>query len=129
MLLAITIILLCQLAGEAIARGLDLPLPGPVLGMAFLFALLLFRDRLRTSGREVLAGDALESVGLTLLAHLSLLFVPAGVGVVQRLDVLSTYGAALLAALVVSTVTAMLVAVGIFRLVARLSGQDTEAET
>ena len=128
MLLAITIILLCQLAGEAIARGLGLPLPGPVLGMAFLFALLLLRDRFRAAGREVLAGDNLESVGLVLLANLSLLFVPAGVGVVQRLDILSTYGAALLAALLVSTVVAMLVAVGVFRLIARLTRHDPEPD-
>ena len=127
MLLAITIILLCQLAGEAIARGLGLPLPGPVLGMAFLFLLLLLRDRLRAAGRNVLAGDGLESVGLVLLANLSLLFVPAGVGVVQRLDILSTYGVALLVALVVSTVAAMLVAVGVFRLIARLTGHDPES--
>ncbi len=129
MLLAITIILVCQLAGEAIARGVGLPLPGPVLGMAFLFALLLLRDRLHASGRELFAGNALETVGLALLAHLSLLFVPAGVGVVQRLDVLSTYGAALLAALLASTIIAMLVAVGVFRLVGRLTGNETANET
>ncbi len=126
MLLAITLILVCQLAGEAIARGAGLPLPGPVLGMAFLLALLLLRDRLHASRRELFGGDALETVGLTLLAHLSLLFVPAGVGVVQRLDVLSTHGAALLAALVASTIVAMLVAVGVFRLVARLTRQEPE---
>jgi len=42
-----------------------------------------------------------------LLSHLSLLFVPAGVGVVQHLDVLGRYGIALAAALLGSTVAAM----------------------
>ncbi|MFP5406495.1 MAG: CidA/LrgA family protein, partial [Gammaproteobacteria bacterium] len=38
-----------------------------------------------------------------LLAHLSLLFVPVGVGVITHLDVLSTYGLRLLAVIAVST--------------------------
>ena len=128
MLPAITIILLCQLAGEAIARAAGLPLPGPVLGMAFMFLLLLGRDRLPDKGRALLPPDALESVGRTLLANLSLLFVPAGVGVIQRLDILSSYGPALLAALVVSTLLALLVAVGVFVAVARRLGDEAGAQ-
>ena len=41
MLLAITTLLLCQLAGEVLARALGLPVPGPVIGLAMLFALML----------------------------------------------------------------------------------------
>lgn len=126
MLAAITIILLCQLAGEVIARGAGLPLPGPVLGMALLFLVLLLRDRLTAIGKAPMRGQALESVGQTLLGNLSLLFVPAGVGVVQRLDVLASYGVALIVALVASTLAAMLVSVGVFLLVARRFGGDAE---
>jgi putative effector of murein hydrolase LrgA (UPF0299 family) len=74
-------LLLCQLAGELTARALALPVPGPVLGMGLLLALLLVR------------GGVPEPLARTadgLLAHLGLLFVPAGVGVVLHLDVLAT---------------------------------------
>jgi len=37
MLSALTQLLIFQLAGEVVARGLALPIPGPVLGMLFLF--------------------------------------------------------------------------------------------
>ena len=41
--LTFTILLVCQLAGEVIARLLQLPLPGPVLGMVILFVGLVVR--------------------------------------------------------------------------------------
>ena len=64
-------LLLCQSAGEAIARLAHLPLPGPVVGMLLLVALRGWRRVLAPVGA---AAD-------TLLTHLSLLFVPVGVGV------------------------------------------------
>jgi len=45
MLASLSLILLCQLIGEAVVRGLGLPLPGPVLGLLLLLILLLARDR------------------------------------------------------------------------------------
>jgi holin-like protein len=117
----LTLILAAQLAGEALARGAGWPVPGPVIGMALLLALLVLKDRL--PARRVpaaLAGGGLEATGRGLLAHLSLLFVPAGVGVVQRLDVLTAHGPALAAALVVSTLAALAATAGTFLLVARL---------
>ena len=41
MIRALTLILLCQLAGEAVTRGLSLPIPGPVLGMAMLCGIMM----------------------------------------------------------------------------------------
>ena len=38
MINALLALLLCQLAGEAITTALNLPLPGPVIGMVFLLA-------------------------------------------------------------------------------------------
>ena len=121
MIAGLTLILAAQLAGEALARGTGWPVPGPVIGMALLLVLLVLRDRL--PARHVpgaFAGGSLESTGRGLLAHLSLLFVPAGVGVVQRLDVLAAHGLALAAALVVSTLAALAATAGTFLLVARL---------
>ena len=43
MLFAITLLLLFQLAGEAISLLFKLPIPGPVIGMALLFAALALR--------------------------------------------------------------------------------------
>jgi putative effector of murein hydrolase LrgA (UPF0299 family) len=43
MIASLSLILLCQLAGEALVRGLSLPMPGPVIGLIFLLLLLLAR--------------------------------------------------------------------------------------
>jgi putative effector of murein hydrolase LrgA (UPF0299 family) len=119
MIPSLAAILLCQLVGEALARGTGLPIPGPVVGMAIMLGLLFARDALRDRLPKPLAGDALERTGRGLLSHLSLLFVPAGVGVVQNLQVLGDYGVALAVTLVVSTLATLLATVGIFLWVAR----------
>ena len=93
MIIGLTVILLCQLLGEVVARGLGWPLPGPVLGMLFLLVFLSLRDSVAKKVPEL--GKTLDSTGKGLLAHLSLLFIPASVGVVQRLDVLADYGTGL----------------------------------
>ena len=72
MLGALTTLLVFQLAGEAVVLALGLPVPGPVIGMALRFAALAIRGAL---------SDALRDTAQGLLAHLSVLFVPAGVGV------------------------------------------------
>ena len=118
MLGALLLLLGCQLAGEAASRAAALPVPGPVLGMVLLFALLLLRERLwpfavpadRTSLGPVTAG---------LLGNLSLLFVPAGTGVVQQGPVLLRNGPGLLVALAVSTALTLAVTGLVFTTVAR----------
>lgn len=72
MLSSIATIFLCQLGGELLAVVLRLPIPGPVLGMAILFTLLVVNKR-------VPAG--VGRVADLLLANISLLFVPASVGI------------------------------------------------
>jgi len=124
MIVSLTLILLCQLLGEVVARGLGWPLPGPVLGMLFLLVVLILRDRIRTKVPEF--GRALDQTGKGLLAHLSLLFIPASVGVVQRLDVVAEYGASLGIALVASTFVTLVVTVVTFVVVSRLSGSSME---
>jgi holin-like protein len=91
-------LLACQLAGEAVARGLGLTVPGPVLGMALMAAGLAAWPALR---------QAVEPVAAALLRHLSLLFVPAAVGVVQVLPQLAGQGVAIAASILVSTVAAL----------------------
>jgi holin-like protein len=125
MIIGLTVILLCQLIGEVVARGLGWPLPGPVLGMLFLLVFLSLRDSVAKKVPEL--GKTLDSTGKGLLAHLSLLFIPASVGVVQRLDVLADYGTGLAVALVVSTFVTLVVTVVTFVVVSRLSGSSMES--
>ncbi len=118
MLHAILILLACQLIGEVVSRGLSLPVPGPVLGMALLFAALQLRAKLRPAAPDV--GDIpLGAVAGFLLANLSLLFVPAGVGVIRQIDVLAAHGVGLIVALVVSTALTLVVTALVFVAVAR----------
>ncbi|MBV1702179.1 MAG: CidA/LrgA family protein [Hyphomicrobiales bacterium] len=123
MLVNFAILLTCQLLGEISAKALALPVPGPVLGMAFMFAALMLRDAIRRARPNFTLGHDVETTGRNLLSHLSLLFVPAGVGIVGSLDVFEKYGIALAVALLVSTLLALLVAVMAFRLVSRLMGE------
>ena len=127
MLLALTVILICQLVGEVVVRSAGLPMPGPVLGMVFLLAILLIRGRFRPSAVAAGQGGSLETTSRGLLAHLSLLFVPAGVGVIQHLDVFAAYGLALAASLVLSTVAALLATAVTFVVAARWFGIRGEA--
>jgi putative effector of murein hydrolase LrgA (UPF0299 family) len=124
MIASLSLILLCQLAGEIIVRGLVLPMPGPVLGLLFLLLLLLARDRFSILARGPLRDDGVESASRGLLANLSLLFVPAGVGVVQKLDLIAAHGIAIIAVLAVSVVVTLLTTVGTFLAASRLLARE-----
>lgn len=87
------LLLLLQMCGEALARLLSLPIPGPVIGMLLLWPMLQWTP-LRNS---------LAAAAHLLLGHLSLFFVPAGVGVIAHLALLSQYGLKLLLVIVLST--------------------------
>ncbi len=106
MLAAITLLLLFQLAGEAIALYFALPVPGPVIGMALLFAALAWRG-----GPSV----ELRGTAQTLLQHLSLLFVPAGVGVMLHIQRMADEWLPIVAALVISTIVTIAVTALVLR--------------
>lgn len=120
MIASLSLILICQLIGEVIVRGLRMPLPGPVIGMALLFAALIARDRISALARGPLRDGAVEGASKSLLAHLSLMFVPAGVGVVQNLDLLAQRGVAIAVVLAASVVVTLLVTVATFLIISRL---------
>ena len=127
MIASLSLILLCQLAGEVIVRGLGLPVPGPVVGLMFLLILLLARDRFAVLARGPLREDGVENASRGLLAHLSLLFVPAGVGVVQKLDLVAAHGIAFAGVLSVSMVVTLLVTVATFLVASRLMSRGGSA--
>ncbi len=109
----------CQLAGEILVRGLMLPLPGPVAGLGLMFGALLWRGRTRPDPIEAIPPE-LGHVCDALLRNLSLLFIPAAVGVVQYLDLLRRYAGAIALTIAVSTLLALMVTAATFRLVSRL---------
>jgi holin-like protein len=127
MIASLSLILLCQLAGEVFVHGLGLPMPGPVIGLMLLLVLLLLRDRFAMLARGPLQGDGVESTSRGLLANLSLLFVPAGVGVVQKLDLIVDHGIAFLGVLVISVLITLLVTVATFLLASRLLTRERGA--
>jgi len=124
MIRALALLLLCQLAGEAVSRGAGLPVPGPVLGLLILFAGLQF-----SASRQRLSGETIgqTEIGRTadgLLQALALLFVPAGAGVVQHLGLLGEHGLSLVIALIGSTVITLLVTTFVFQTVRRWLESD-----
>ena len=100
MLSSIAIILGYQVVGELISRLSGLPVPGLVIGMVLMLLSFLVKDNLINRVRP--------SAGV-LLANLSLLFVPAGVGIMRHGQRFLNEGVAIMIALVVSTVIAMIV--------------------
>ena len=90
-------LLIFQSAGELLARGLGLPLPGPVIGMVLLLVAL----------RWPAVQTPVAICAEFLLSHLSLLFVPVGVGVMTHLSLVSQYGVRMLAVVVLSTLAGL----------------------
>lgn len=117
MIPALLTLLLCQLAGEVMTRALAWPLPGPVLGLLLLLAGFAAFPKLVSVVRPLAQG---------LLGHLSLLFIPAGVGVVGHLEALGDEGLPILLALLVSTPLAIAVGALAFVATARLTGVKAE---
>jgi holin-like protein len=92
-------LLVFQSVGELLARGLMLPFPGPVVGMLLLLLAL----------RWQVIREPVSLCADFLLTHLSLLFVPVGVGVMTHLSLVSQYGFRMLAVVVLSTVAGLAV--------------------
>lgn len=79
MLKALTLIFTCQLIGELCAKGTGLPIPGPVLGMVILFLFFCLKRGIP---------EDIDQVGRGLMQNMSLLFVPAGAGVMVHFKLL-----------------------------------------
>ena len=79
MIKALTVIVLCLLLGDAVNRLTGLPLPGPVIGMLLLLALLIYRGGPDHAMKQACHG---------LLHNMALLFVPASAGLITELPLL-----------------------------------------
>ncbi len=98
-------LLLAQSAGEALVRLAHVPLPGPVLGLLILLVALRWEPVRRP----------VQAAADVLLAHLSLLFVPVGVGVMTHVGLITQYGARMLLVIVVATWAGMAVTALVLR--------------
>lgn len=102
----LALLLLMQSAGEALSHFLQLPVPGPVVGMVLLLLAL----------RWAPVQQAIAPAAGFLLTHLSLLFVPVGVGVMTHLALLGTHGLRLVVVIVLPTWIGMAVTALVLRL-------------
>jgi holin-like protein len=116
MLQALATLLVFQTIGEVLSYALALPVPGPVLGMALLLAYLIVNKS---------AVAALRPASVELLKHLSLLFVPAGVGVMLHIARIADEWLSIVVSLVASTALAIVVTALVMQWTARWLGQDT----
>lgn len=119
MLNALTLIFCCQLIGELFVKAAELPIPGPVCGMALLFAGLLIRGGIP---------ENIATLGDVMLGNLSLLFVPAGVGVMLHLKLMSAEFIPITVALVGSTLITIAVTALLMQWLGRRSSIATKNE-
>jgi holin-like protein len=100
MLVQLGVLMTFQFAGELLVTLSGFRFPGPLCGMALLLVYLVLRGGPSTE---------LNRVGTTLIDNFGLLFVPAGTAVVAYGALLARDGLAIAAALIISTVAAVLV--------------------
>lgn len=117
MIPGLLVLLGCQLAGEFLVRLLDVPVPGPVAGMVLL---LVFLQVVKPAQDSPVA-----RVADGLLKHLQLLFVPAGVGVVQYLSVIGASAVPLVVGLFVSWFAALATTAAVATLLLRVTRRRT----
>lgn len=113
MLRALATLLVFQCLGEGVSYLFKLPVPGPVIGMLLLFGFLMLRPQM---------ADTIEPTALELLRHLSLLFIPAGVGIMVSAGKIRGDGLAVVASLAVSTTLAIAVTALVTRALLRRQG-------
>ena len=99
-------LLVFQTMGEGLSYALSLPVPGPVIGMVLLLAYLMLKDD---------AIGKLAPTSMVLLKHLSLLFVPAGVGIMVHAQRIASEWLPIMFALVVSTIVSIIVTAAVVR--------------
>lgn len=109
------VLLSCQLLGEIIVIAAGLPLPGPVVGMALLFIGLFVRG-------SIPAG--LDRMGDALLSHLSLLFVPAGVGVMLHAELIGAELLPIATSVIISTMITIVITAWIMQLLSRRNAKQ-----
>lgn len=127
MVVGLAVVLLCQLIGEIFAYVTHLPVPASVVGLVLLFGFFLVRDRWEWLPFS-LRSEEIDKTCETLVQQMALLFVPAGVGIVQRLGILQANALGVLAIIVVTTAFSITVTAFTFRFVSRWFPAPTESQ-
>jgi len=99
-----------QLVGELLSRALSLPVPGTVIGMLLLFLTFCVRKSIP---------DHLKETAPALLSHMSLLFIPVGVGLMAWRDMLRSYAVSLVSISLLSTLITWGVTAGVLHALRR----------
>ncbi len=106
MVAALLLLIACELIGELARAALNLPVPGPVIGMLLLAAVLSLRkDKPDAPAIPAALGRTAE----TLIGHMGLLFVPAGAGIITEAGLLRAEWLPIVAGLIGSTVLSLAV--------------------
>ena len=90
---AICVLIVLQLIGEGIVQVSGLPVPGAIIGLILLYAILVLRGGVP---------DEMSRTSGFLLQNLGVLFVPAGVGVIAYLPLIAAQWGDILLVLIVS---------------------------
>ncbi|MCE3025580.1 CidA/LrgA family protein [Salinicola sp. DM10] len=119
LIIGMSILLGCQFLGEVLSLALSLPIPGPVIGMLILLIGLVIRGSVPAS---------LRSMGEGLLKYLTLLFVPAGVGLIEHVGLIRQEFWILLVTLVLSAAVTLWVTSQVMQRLAQRNGTAQEEE-
>jgi holin-like protein len=103
--------------GAALGRALHVPVPGTVIGIVALFGGFVALGRVP---------GAMEELARLLLGHLSLLYIPAAVGVVGYASLVRRDAWPIVAALVGSALVGLVVTGWTFQAVDRRTGRGRE---
>ena len=101
MLKGIIVLLLFQFIGECISKFFQLLVPGPVIGMVLLLIFLLVRKG---------SFHSLDNAVALHLRYLPLLFIPAAMGIITQIDIITKEFWAIFIALFFGTLIALIFA-------------------
>ena len=101
MLKGIIILLLFQFIGECIAKFFMLLVPGPVIGMVLLLVFLIIKKG---------SFHSLDNAVSLHLRYLPLLFIPAAMGIITQIDIITKEFWAIFIALFFGTLIALIFA-------------------
>lgn len=119
MLIGILILMLCQLLGELLMTTLGIPVPGPVAGMVILLIGLMAYGGVP---------EGLRVPAEALIRNLSLLFIPAGVGLMVHFKLLADFWLLVAVALIASTLLTLLITAWLMQRMHRNASGDGNAD-
>ena len=109
------LLLICfiYLVSEFVVTTLDLPIPGNVFGLIFLFVLLL---------TGVVKVNYIEKAAGFLNKHLAFFYIPFGVGLMNYGDLIKTNGLSILVMIIGSSIIGLIVTSGSAQYLSRKAG-------